>query len=669
MSSRSRSCHARWPALALAALAGCAVDDVGLKSADAGVDAGSEPPVADHCNPLDPQECLLPWPSSVYLEEDDDAATGVGVAIPEAAMPANRHGVAPDTAPYARRDGFPASGVMLASFSTGVSPEGLPPHWDIGASLADDAPIVLLDMETGERQPFFAEVDANPFNSEPLRALIIRPVERLAPATRYAVAIRDRVRGAHGEPLPTSAAFRAIRDGDTPEHPRARDVASSYEAIFAALQDAGVEREEVVLAWDFVTASDASLTSDLHTMRDQAVEALEAGEALEYDVEEEIDPDSPHVLRLVRGTFEAPNFLTDGEKSESVIVRDGDELPVRDGTYDANLTAIVPACVQEADLPVPVLVFGHGIFGSAQEYLALSRLRRFADEECRVVLGTDWIGLTDRQATVAAQAAGDIGRLPWVGEKLAQGVINFIALGYLARGPLAESSLFQIGGASILDEADVSYFGISLGGIMGGVLMAYDPEIERAALGVPGGSWGLMLERSYAWNVFQGPLINAYGDQLTYQVAIALMNMLFEAYDPLTTAGRVLSDPLEGTPPKQLFLYQAMGDSVVSNLATGMLARTMELPVTTPAVHVPYGLEVTEDALPSALTIYDQAFEPLPPDDNSPPAEDNGTHAGVNYLDAVFRQLGGFFADGVVRQECYLDGEPAPCDCTTGACD
>jgi hypothetical protein len=649
---------------------GCGIDDLGIEVQPT-PDAGVTPTIDEDCNPLDEQACLLPWPSAMYLEEDASTATGLRVALPEGAMPVNRQDVRIDPAPFNRRDGFPATGSMLASFPTGVSPDGLPPVWDIGASLAEDAPIVLLDMDSGTRQPYFAEVDANEFNSERFRALIIRPVTRLTPGTRYAVAITDRVRGAGGEPLPVSPAFRALRDGEPAWHPRVAATADRFEEVFEALEAQGIERGDLVLAWDFVTASSASVTAELLAMREQARPAMgEAGEQLGYELEL-ADSASPHVLRRVIGTFEAPNFLTDAEEDASVLIRDAEGLPVLDGVFHANLTAIIPRCAEEAELPLPVALFGHGLLASAREHLEFQALLRFADEACYVVIGTDWIGLTSRQIPIAPQASGDANRLGWIVEKLAQGVINFIALQHIVRGPLAEAEEFQLDGEPLLDGASISYVGMSLGGIMGAVLMNYDEVMERAALGVPGGPWGVLLERSAVWNVFQGPLINAYGDQLRYQVVLALGNMLFEFVDPLTTAPNLLTEPIGGAPPKQILMYNAFGDSIVTNVGTYILARSLGVPVIGPTVELPWGLEVVEDA-PSGLTVYDQGFEPLPPMTNVPPEEDNGTHLRVNFLRAPARQIQHFAETGVVRPSCFLGEapeEPVPCDCTTGACD
>jgi hypothetical protein len=650
-------------------LTGCGKDSY-VPAADAGPgepDAAVALDIPPECNPLVPQACLLPWPSAVYLEEDSGTATGLRLALPETAMPVNRDGVRVEPIPYNRRDGFGIMGPITVAFPEGVSAEGLPPESDIGASLLDDSPIVLLDMDRGERHPFFAEVDQNPFTNTPgRRALLIRPVVALMPSTRYAVAIRVTVKDAAGEDLPRSPAFAAILAGETPDHPRAAAIAPRYDEIFAALAQAGIEREELVLAWDFVTASDASLTADLLAMRDQALEALSSGQEIGYELDE-VDDDDGRTLRFLTGTFEAPNFLTSGEDDDSHIIRGDDDLPALTGVYRANLNAIVPACVETAELPIPITILGHGIFGSSRQELRSDPVRNFAEDHCTVVLGSDWIGLTVRQAVLAVLIAGNVNRLPQLTEKLAQSVINVIALVHAARGPLVDEPLLQRDGEPILDPDRMQFYGLSLGGIMGGVFMAYEPTIERGALGVGGGAWSLLLERSDAWIALQAPIINAYGDQLTYQTLLALFSLAFEPYDPVATARRVLDDPLPGVPPKQLFYYKAVGDTAVTNVATHMLARTMGLPLTGPSVMEPFGFEITTEPVPSGLTIYDEKPEPFPAEGNVPPQE-NSTHVEVRNYEAVSRQLAAFFGEGEVRHACELDGEPAPCDCTVGAC-
>ncbi|MCA9679026.1 MAG: hypothetical protein H6709_23525 [Kofleriaceae bacterium] len=639
-----------------------------------GGDDGTPLDIEAACNPLGGVACMMPWPSMVYAEEDASTETGYRVAIPEAAMPSNTDPVVVDPTPFNRFDGFSPSGPILANFPGGVSAEGLPPLTDPAQSLEADSPVILLDMDRGERAVFFAEVDMS-VNDPASRPIIIRPMVRLKPNTRYAVGIRKTVKSADGGELPVPPAFAALRDGTPYNHPMMAKLTPRYDAIFAALEGEGVSKDELLVAWDFVTASDASLTSDLLAMRADAVPAMGSnGANLGYDLTE-FAGDPTRVHKLVVGTIESPDFLTNGEADSSILRRDDAGRPLMQGKRDANFTAIVPQCVETAQLPIPVMVFGHGLFGSGEGYLNDRFLQQVAQDYCFVVVAGDWIGLTERQIGVAALAANDLNKAGGITEKLAQSVIDFISIETISRGPLHDDAMFAYNGTPVIDPSRVYYFGASLGGIMGTTFMAYDQQITRGVLGVPGGPWTMLFERSYAWNALSGPAKASYPDPTNFQMMVTLLGWRFEPYDPITAAPHVINDPLPDTPEKQILMYEAMADSLVTNISSETLARTMGLQVVMPSVKQPYGLAAAPATGPNGFSVYDEVPDPpgdfeIPPPFNLPPQDDNGTHGGVHERPAVLRQIEAFLYDGVVSNQCQVGGTPAACSCVAGnACE
>src|SRR5690606_3643045 len=108
--------------------------------------------------------------------------------------------------------------------------------------------------------------------------------------------------------------------------------------------------------------------------------------------------------------------------------------PALVGLDRAELSVLVPACAADADLPLEAVLFGHGLFGSAEEYAQGSLLQRIADDHCVVVFATDWIGLSSRQLALAAFAVNDLNRAGALADMLGQSVVNFIALERLVRG-------------------------------------------------------------------------------------------------------------------------------------------------------------------------------------------------------------------------------------------
>ncbi|HEY5936353.1 MAG TPA: hypothetical protein VIU61_16995, partial [Kofleriaceae bacterium] len=361
-------------------------------------DDGDSTGIREDCNPLGGQGCMLPWPSMAYATADSSTATGFRIDIPAGAMPINVDGIAIAPTSLNRWDGFSAIGPILAMFDNGVSPTGLPSHKNPDESLAANSPIVLISMKTGQRVPVFAEVDQNTMAVEK-RALIIRPLARLETSSRYAVAIRTSVKSADGSDLPISPGFAAIRDGRSFSHKRFDALAARYTEIFSALATAGVDKSELALAWDFVTVSDEFLRSDLTIMREAALGAIGA-EGANLTFTATVKPNTAQTYKRYLGTFKSPDFLTAGETDGSVMRRDAAGNPQMQGMRDANFAAIIPKCVETEPLPRPTIIFGHGLFGSAEGYLDDNFVADLAQQHCLVIIAGDFIGLTERQFPV-----------------------------------------------------------------------------------------------------------------------------------------------------------------------------------------------------------------------------------------------------------------------------
>lgn len=612
---------------------------------------------------------MMPFPSMVYTKEDSTSETGFRLDLPAAAMPFNVDGIGVDPTPFNRRDGFSTLGPILAAFPTGVSPDGLPSFKNPDESLAADSPIVLINMETGARVPFFAEIDQNVAQVE-ARNLMIRPLARMAPGTRHAVGIRKGVKALDGSDLPIPHAFQILKDGGSFTHPKAAELKTRTAEVISALGEAGVPADDLVLAWDFVTVSDTFIRSDLTTMREAALPAIGTkGANLTFTTE--VKPNTPTSFKRYVGTFKSPDFLTNGDADSSVMRRDAAGLPQLEGMRDASFAAIIPNCVQTQPLPRPVIIFGHGLFGSAEEYLDDDFVADLAEDHCFIIIAGDFIGLTSKQLALAPLAVNDLNKGPQITEKLEQSIIDFIALENAARGPMAASPDFQFNGQPVMDPDNTYYVGGSLGGNMGNTFMAYDPNITKGVLAVPGGNWWLMIERSTAWALLVGAAQGAYDDPEEYQLALSMsFGMGFEPFDPMTTAAHVTKDPLfPGQSAKQILMWYSLGDCLVNNISSELVAREMGLPMVSPSVKAPWGLTPIAGPMDSGVTIYDDHPTPMPFDSNIPPIEDNGTHSGINKKPAPMRQVQQFLIGSKkVVDECKVGGVEVACDCATGAC-
>ena len=215
------------------------------------------------CDPLVPEFCGFPFPSNVYTVEDSDTSTGRRVSFGTNLLRKN------DPEPWDQSDGFSA-GTPILTYLPGATGAEFPVPLDVAPSLEEDSPTIVIDAETGDRIPHFAEIDVR--GDDPAqRAIHIRPVVRLQDATRYIVALRG-LRDEADALIEPSPAFAALRDGDESNDPSVDAREGLYKDIFQRLSDAGVDKNNLQLAWDFTTASDANNTAWLLHMRDEALD-------------------------------------------------------------------------------------------------------------------------------------------------------------------------------------------------------------------------------------------------------------------------------------------------------------------------------------------------------------------------------------------------------------
>src|SRR5690606_17378192 len=106
--------------------------------------------------------------------------------------------------------------------------------------------------------------------------MILRVGKNLRSGGRYVVALRH-LRDADGAELAPSRAFRLYRDGIPTFEPAFEARRPHMERLFAALEAAGVAREELFLAWDFTVISKRNLSERLIEMRDDSFAALAGG--------------------------------------------------------------------------------------------------------------------------------------------------------------------------------------------------------------------------------------------------------------------------------------------------------------------------------------------------------------------------------------------------------
>ena len=613
------------------------------------------------CQPIAPtgspsaSSCALPFPSSFYLVPDTTTATGFRVNLPKGVLPSNNRKQDFDPARLNLLDGFSPGSQLLADLGVHLDPALFAPEdADPTPSLSPTAPVQLIRYDTGEHVPLFAELDANASEPGDPQALIIRPLLRLRPGTRYVVALRE-LRDRDQKPV-TVRPFRALADGGYRPASRLAAVQARYDEIFKLLEGAGVPRASLTLAWDFVTASDSQIQGHLLHMRDAALGRV-AAEDLGVTVKSVSEPKgNPQVLRVIEASFAVPSFLVDPTDPSSGMELDGSGRPRDTGkNYQANLLIIVPACVKTAPLPLRAVVYGHGLLGSADE-ISSSLHRDIANKLCVIELATDFIGLSSDDLTyLGGQVLGKFDNLSVTADRLQQAQLNFAVLARMARQKIKDLPALTVegtaGGRPLLDGTQVYYLGGSQGGIFGNTIVAISPDLDRGVLNVGAGNYSMMLPRASAYAQFQVIIGAAYPDPLAQQLLLTISQSYWDYSDPISFARTNLQDGLpgpDGKPmaAKHILLQESRHDSQVPNLATRTVARTMGLVQLGPPVEPVFGLLPAQGPVDSAYVQFDTQLQPPPSKTNLGTGVDNGAHGSLGRIPAVVQQMDEFLRPG-----------------------
>jgi hypothetical protein len=624
------------------------------------------------CDPLGGDRCLLPFPNDHFTTEDDATATGRRVDLAPTSTPANAGGVHIDPTELNRNDGFsPGSAIAVLLPGLDAEASGLAPITDMEASLDRDAPIALVDVDTGRRHPYWAELDSRA--PDPAHQLLfIRPARNLLEGHRYIVAIRDVV-DSDGAAIGPSDVFRAYRDRLRTDVPEVEARRRHMEDVFHRLRRARVGRRDLVLAWDFTVASGQSLSERLLAMRDDAFADL--GDAAPSFTVTSVEPsDRANLATEIQGTYEVPSYLT-GDGGPGTVLNNGEgsgdsPIPQRNGEYTARFICTIPDAATNPDGsadPGATMLYGHGLLGSAREVFGASS--RYASIANVTTCATWWIGMSEEDIGAVLAALQDMSAFRAIPDRLQQSMLNVLFLGRLLRHPegFAAHPAFQAAdGTPLIVDDDLVFNGVSQGGILGGAVSAVAQDWDRVFLGVPAMNYSTLLDRSVDFDPFALFFDPNYPDWVDRQLAILLAQMLWDRGENNGYAQHLTADPYAATGAKQVMLYEAFGDHQVANVATEVMARTIgtERRVPTlaagrsPDVEPFWGIEPAgplPDSGDSYLVVWDFGT-PAPPLENVPNRAGEDPHGQGRDQFEVLTVAWEFLQHGTLVETC--DGGP-----------
>jgi hypothetical protein len=598
------------------------------------------------CDPLVPTYCAFPLPNNVFTVADPQRETGLRTQFDSMTVPVSNSGGVTDVTPFNTRDGF-SPGINMVTHLPGATAQGLPRPDSIEDSLSPSSPTILLDVETGALVPHWSEIDMSTADDE-RRAFLIRPAVRLDDAKRYIVAIRDVVDG-DGEPIAPSEGFLALRDDSASDDPAINDRRDLYDNIFRELEDAGVPRDDLQLAWDFTTASRDDTTAWMLHMRDVALEMTPAS-GPSYLLDSVTPNWAPGIAFRVEGHVEVPLFLDDPGPGGMMRIGD-DGLPRAESTAMYPFLALIPESAGTE--PAALLQFGHGLFGT---YTQVEGTQTIATDYNLVTFGVDWIGMSseDPVQLLALLSSGDLSNFATLPDRLLQAQVNALLTMRMMMGDFKDDPQLQVNGQSPIDAEERYYAGGSLGGILGSVYMAITPDVQRGGLMVPGQSFNLLLSRSVLFQPFFDVLQLNYDDPLDIPMFLATAMLLWDRAEPTGFTPYLRSGALTDGFKHEVLIQGAMGDHQVTNYGTHLMSRAIDAPPLVTSGEYFWGMDPVEDGHEGSATImYDFGLPPIPLE-NVPMEEGDDPHASILLLPGGegLTTLDTFLRTGAVINAC-----------------
>ncbi|MEA2441823.1 MAG: hypothetical protein QOH76_3247 [Thermoleophilaceae bacterium] len=606
------------------------------------------PSDASRCDFLDLAVCLQPWPNDYFTVADKSTATGRRLNLDLQSMPRNVEGKPIEPSDYNRNDGF-SPGAMIVTRVAGLDTKaafdksGIVPITDMAKAFSPSQPVVLINTRTHGRALAWAELDANPKDPADVN-LIIRPGRNLQEGTRYVVALRN-LRNAAGNPIGPTKEFKLYRDRTLTKNPAVEARRAHMESLFKTLAEAGIDRDSLVRAWDFTTASERNLSERMLAIRDDAFKKLGdsnladlkvQGSSPTFVVTREIPTTDTRLAKIVEGKILVPCYL------DKPACPPGSRFLYEPGsthgppqlagaaanTFDANFRCIVPKKAMNGGARASL--YGHGLFGSRNE-VEQDQLKSMAEEHNIVFCATEWIGMScpdipgeppvpsgpddsanqdalqsyfinvfsGRQQAPSncdipnvATILHDLSGFSTLTDRVQQGMLDFMYLGRAMVHPdgFAKNAAFQrTGGGSMFDGTQrLFYDGNSQGGIIGGSLIAVEPDLDRGVIGVPGMNYSTLLTRSTDFGTgkppdpthpdlpeYAYPLYQSYPNELERPLLFSLLQTLWDRAEANGYALHMTGDPLANTPPHRVLMQAGLGDHQVAQVAAETEARTI----------------------------------------------------------------------------------------------
>lgn len=676
------------------------------------------------CDPLDSSSCAFPFPSSHFLVNDSSSATGVRVQFGAKTLPKTIDGGRISPSFWNELDGFSTISPLLFNLQ-GASNATFVSHLHIERSLSYSASTLIINVATGQLMAHWTEKDeVKPIQSS---TIIIQPASPLDHASHYLVVVQNIV-DVKGNLIKRTKPFEALMGSDEKawkSYGSSERYNKYHWHLIPLMAKLGINIEGVQLAWDFVTVSRETNQGRYEKMRSIAMSHYPELQIIKDETYEQRcnregggTGGGTGIGRAITAKLSAPNFLaTKHNKRGGFLPR----LPIDKKSpdygirtrraeirkYGETYTYVqiqIPCSLTQRESPQrasKIVQYGHGLFGTRNE-VESGWIGPWLDRSKMVFFASDWFGMSrfDRLkiAKIILSELSDFATIP---ETTMQGWANkVVVLNAIRPGGVLSTFLANSGISIVPPDGDVAYYGISQGGVVGGGYVASNPYFRRAALGVPGSPFALLLTRSHDFDAFQALFELTLFQWRDIRLSLALMQQLWDQGESAGWLHYMNHHTPNTIPKKSVLIQDAFGDAQVSILGARVMARSYNASNITPAPHtnifgIPDSPKVSDilrdddgyskesvgnvsifnssssssiissisSSPASGLTEWSYDDVPPMPFSNIAPSRDSDTHECIRREKDGQDQIFNFFTTGIISQTCS-----GPNGCTRSTC-
>ena len=268
-----------------------------------------EVPHTDGCDNTNPIHCMLPFPSDVFLVDDNSTITGKRISYSSSTIPGSGT-VSEVTIPILNQiDGASPNTQIMTAFYDDPDVSQMAGQYNIGKSLEDNHPTMIINQNSGELIPHWVELDLRSEEDQPT-IIHLRTIQALDHNTPYVILMSGLV-DSSGNEINAPIGFSALRDGVITTSPDIENRRAYFQNLFTWITD-NTDRviPDLQTAWSFNTASTESLIGPLLSMRNDALDRIGPyGIGCLVESNTVIMDDNGKVSHwLITGTYTAPQY-------------------------------------------------------------------------------------------------------------------------------------------------------------------------------------------------------------------------------------------------------------------------------------------------------------------------------------------------------------------------